>query len=254
MLDVGQGDAFLVKFPGGETALIDAGVTTAWFDNGERIILPLMNYFDIREIDYGFISHIDLDHYGGFVSLINNKMIKSIYKPPVDSTFSKDIKFDNFVSKEKIPITYYEKRIIKLREGRIYIMNVKAIEEASNSNNRSGVLKFVYGHNSILFTGDIEKKVENKYIKYYEGFLRSDILKVSHHGSKKGSSFEFISNVKPKFSLISDGIQNKFGHPSPVVINSLKYIGSKIYRTDKLGGVLFSSDGDSIFAVNWNNN
>ena len=69
MIDVGQGDSFLIKFPNGKTALVDAGNTTIFFDNGERVILPLLNYLGIKKIDYGIVTHIDSDHYGGFVSL-----------------------------------------------------------------------------------------------------------------------------------------------------------------------------------------
>ncbi len=251
MIDVGQGDSFLVRFPGGETALIDAGETSINFDNGERIVMPLLNYLNVSKIDYGFISHVDLDHYGGFVSLINNNLIGKIFKPKLDSSFSKDLKFERFVRFQKLPVQYYEKKIIKLNEGRIYILNVLDMNKKYTTNNKSGILKFVYGNTSILFTGDLEKKFEMKYLSCYKNFLSSEILKVSHHGSKTGSSAEFISTVKPKFSLISAGIQNKFGHPAAETLYKLKYINSNIFRTDKLGGVLFSSDGDSIFAVDW---
>ena len=253
MIDVGQGDACLVRFPGGETALIDAGETSINFDNGERIVMPLLNYLNVGKIDYGFISHVDLDHYGGFVSLINENLIGKIFKPKLDSSFSKDLRFEKFVRSKKLPFQYYAKEIIKLKEGRIYILNFLNNDLKTTSNNRSGVLKIVYGNTSILFTGDLEKKYEKKYLSYYKRFLTSDILKVSHHGSKTGSSSEFISAVKPKYSLISAGIQNKFGHPAPESLYKLKSNGSKIFRTDKLGGVLFSSDGDSIFAVDWKN-
>ena len=253
MIDVGQGDSFLVKFPGGETALIDAGETTTNFDNGERIVLPLMNYLDIGKIDYGFISHIDLDHYGGFVYLINENKIAKIFKPEIDSSFSKDLRFEKFIHSKNIPVAYYVKEIIKLKEGRIYVLNFSGSKLKTTTNNRSGILKFVYGNNSILFTGDLEKKFEKKYLSYYRKFLHSDILKVSHHGSKTGSSEEFISAVKPGFGLISAGIQNKFGHPAAETLLKLKAAGSRIFRTDMSGGVLFSSDGDSIFAVDWKN-
>ena len=86
MIDVGQGDSFLIKFPNGKTALIDAGEANPFIDNGERVIMPLLDYLDINKIDYGFISHLDLDHYGGFVSLICNDRINDIYRPLPDSS------------------------------------------------------------------------------------------------------------------------------------------------------------------------
>ncbi len=251
MIDVGQGDAFLIKFPNGETALIDAGEVSANFDNGEKIILPLLNYFNIDKIDYGFVSHVDADHYGGFISLINENKIKRIIKPQLDTAFTKDIKFEKFLYSKKIPFDHYSKNIMKISNCRIYILNDIAYNQKTTSNGKSGLLKIVYGKNSLLFTGDLDRKVEMHYVESYKTLLNSDILKVSHHGSKTASSNEFISYVKPKVSLISAGIQNKFGHPSTEVLERLKTIGSKIFRTDKSGAVLLRSNGENIFAVDW---
>ena len=75
MIDVGQGDAFLIKFPDEKTALIDAGNADQYFDNGERVIIPLLDYLGIEKIDYGFVTHIDSDHYAGFISLIEKNKI-----------------------------------------------------------------------------------------------------------------------------------------------------------------------------------
>ena len=251
MIDVGQGDSFLVKFPGGETALVDAGPASANFDTGERIILPLLNYLDVNKIDYAFVSHVDLDHYGGILSLIKENKIKMIYKPETDSALGKDLKLENFLRRRGIPFNYYKKEIIRLKKGRIYVLNFPGASFLKTTNSRSGVLKFVFGRTSVLFTGDLEMKSEERYVREYGGFLKSDVLKVSHHGSGTASTNEFVSEVKPAISLISAGIQNKFGHPSAEVVNRLLNAGSRVFRTDKLGGVLFSSSGDSIFAVDW---
>jgi competence protein ComEC len=253
MIDVGQGDALLIKFPDGKTALVDAGDASLSFDNGERVILPLLNHLGIDKIDYGFVSHVDLDHYGGFISLINENKIRHIYKPYLDTAFTKDVKFEKFLSAKSIPVTYYEKGIIKLPAYRIYILNDYNRNVKLTNNNKSGILKIVYGRNSFLFTGDLEHHGEIHYLNNYRQFLKADVLKVSHHGSKTGSSEQFISTVNPKISLISDGIKNKFGHPSEVILQRLNHIGSVIARTDKSGAVLLRSDGDNIFAVDWKN-
>ena len=251
MIDVGQGDAILIKFPDGETALVDAGSAGLNFDNGERVILPLLNYLGIDKINYGFVSHIDLDHYGGFISLINENKISRIYKPYLDTSFSKDVKFENFLRAKGIPVTYYKKEIIKLPAVRIYILNDFNQPVKLTTNNGSGLLKIVYCKNSFLFTGDLEHQAEFHYLYDYGSFLKSDVLKVAHHGSKNGSSEEFISAVQPKISLISDGIKNKFGHPAEIVLQRLNQAGSSISRTDKSGAILLRSNGDNIFAVDW---
>ena len=250
MIDVGQGDSFLLQMPGGKTALIDAGQTASYFDNGEQVIIPLLNKLGIDKIDYGFVSHLDSDHYGGFVSLIHYERIKKIYKSPVDSSDRYDVKFENYLGQNNIPFYYYNKRILKLNNSRIYFL-FDNLDNNFSKNNRSGIIKIIFGKNSFLFTGDAETKREKILIAEYKTFLKSDILKVGHHGSSSGSSSDFLNAVKPKISLISAGIQNKFDHPSKKILDRLELIKSTIYRTDKLGAVLFRSNGDSVYSVNW---
>ena len=250
MVDVGQGDSFLMQMPDGKTALIDAGPVTANFDTGEWILIPLLNYLGINKIDYGFVSHLDLDHYGGFVSLIHNKKICKIYKPAIDSSDANDKRFEKYLKENIVPFSYYQKEILKLKNLRLYSLHDN-LDNSYSKNNRSGVLKIVYGKNSFLFTGDAETKREKILLTEFGSFLKSDVLKVGHHGSESGSSINFLNAVKPQLSLISAGIQNKFGHPSTKVLKRLEPLKSKIYRTDKLGAVLLRSNGDSIYIVNW---
>ncbi len=253
MIDVGQGDSFLIKFPNGETAFIDAGNATATFDNGERIVLPLLNYLGINKINYGFVSHIDADHYGGFVSLIHNKKIIDIYKPEVDTSLIKDKKFEKYLKQNKIPISYYKKEIKKVGNVRLYFLNKNfdRMPVKLSGNDKSGLIKLVYGKTSFLFTGDLGSKIEKKYSVYYKSFIKSDVLKVSHHGSKTASSESFLNYVMPQVSLIIEGIKNSFNHPSPEVFQKFKNINSKIFRTDLDGGILLRSNGDSVYCVNW---
>jgi competence protein ComEC len=212
-----------------------------------------LNYLGINKIDYGFVSHVDLDHYGGFISLINENRIARIYKPYLDSSFSKDVKLEKFLKRKAIPVSHYKKGIIDLPANRIYILNDFDSTAKLSTNNGSGLLKIVYCKNSILFTGDLERRAEYHYIDNYHNFLKSDVLKVAHHGSKNGSSEEFITAVQPQISLISDGIKNKFGHPAEIVLQRLNHEGSVIARTDKSGAFLLRSDGHNIFAVDWRN-
>ncbi len=253
MVDVGQGDSFIIKFPNNKTALVDAGEATFYFDYGERVILPLLNYLGIEKIDYGFVSHLDLDHYGGFVALILEDRIGEIFKPALDTSLTKDLKFEKFLLNKNIPFTYYDKQSLEIGNCKIYILTNKEESEFYNlsSNNRSGILKIVYGESSFLFTGDAEKRVENILIKNYQSFLDVDVLKVGHHGSKTSSSDKFLQYTSPQYTLISAGIKNRFGHPAQSVISKFKSNNVKILRTDKNGAVLMVSDGEQIFAENW---
>lgn len=106
-------------------------------------------------------------------------------------------------------------------------------------NNNALVCKLYYKDFTILFTGDIEEKAENIIYKMYKNskVLKSDILKVAHHGSKSSSTEEFLKLVSPKIALIGVGKNNLYGHPSNIVINRLERIGTKIYRTDENGEI-----------------
>ena len=250
MIDVGQGDSFILKFPDGRTALIDAGEATYSFDNGERVVLPLLDHLGIDKIDYGFVTHLDMDHYGGFVSLIRSGKISRLYKPGLDTSLSKDVRFENYIDKSHIPKKYYKREILKIGNVRVYVLNVNEFKN-SIQNNRSGVLKIVYGNSEFLFTGDIESLAENYYAEKYKTFLDSDVLKVGHHGSSTSSTENFLQFVTPQISLISVGIQNKFNHPSQVIIDRLKKYHSKIFRTDRAGAVILQSDGETIMKADW---
>lgn len=252
MIDVGQGDAFIIKFPNGKTALIDAGEANPLVDNGEKVIIPLLDYLGINKIDYGFISHLDLDHYGGFISLIYNNRIKKIFRPLPDSG-SKSIRLEKFLKQMKVETGIYDKYALDVGNAQVYFLNDPYSYSYKNfsSNDKSGVLKIVYGKTSFLFVGDCEYPAEYYLASNFGSMLDSDVLKIGHHGSATGSSETFLKLVSPDISLVSAGIKNKFDHPSERVINSLKKINSYIYRTDQLGAVLLQSDGKEIKQVNW---
>ncbi len=254
MIDVDQGDSFLLKFPNGKTALIDAGMANPFFDSGERMIIPLLDHLGINQIDYGFISHIDNDHYGGFVSLLLKKRIKEVFIPEPDSS-AKSIKFSKFLKALNIPTKIYHREKTIIDNTAVYILNDTSVSyfDKLSSNDRSGVIKIVYGKNSFLFLGDAEIPAERYYISNEASMLDSDVLKVSHHGSKTGTSEELLKLVTPEISLISAGIKNKFGHPSEIVLERLKNINSKILRTDSAGAVLLRSDGEDIKITDWRN-
>jgi competence protein ComEC len=253
MIDVDQGDSFLIKFPNGKTALVDAGNTTFNFDNGERVIIPLLNYLGIKKIDYGIISHIDADHYGGFVALILDDLISEIYKPPIDTSLSKDKRFESFLKEKKVPTKYFSEQKIEIGNTSLYFLYDAKINTVAgeSTNRRSSVFKLVYGKTSFLFTGDAEKSVERVYAQKYRDFLDSDVLKVGHHGSKTSSSDIFLNYVKPDYSLISAGFKNKFEHPATEIVNKLENIGSNIYRTDMQRAILIRSDGEQIEKIDW---
>ncbi|MEE9430308.1 MAG: DNA internalization-related competence protein ComEC/Rec2 [Melioribacteraceae bacterium] len=251
-IDVGQGDAILIKFPNGKTALIDAGNRTDYFDNGERVILPLLNHFGIEKLDYGFITHLDSDHYGGFVSLLTKGKVKQIYKT-ISGESNKDIVLENYLEMKNIKFSYFDRSKINIGGCSLYFLNDTSDVnyKSLDINNRSGIIKLVYGKTSFLFVGDVEVEGEYELVNNYKSFLKADVLKVGHHGSKTSSTEAFLDLVNPKIGIISAGVMNKFKHPSPVVVERLVKRNITIRRTDKEGAIILSSDGETIRNVNW---
>lgn len=116
-------------------------------------------------------------------------------------------------------------------------------------NNNSLVCKLNYKNYSMLFTGDIEAIAEKAILKKYSkslNILKSDILKVAHHGSKTSSITELIEKIKPKYAIIGVGEDNKFGHPSDSTIQNLEKANIRIYRTDKMGEIEMKTNGKEI--------
>ena len=116
-------------------------------------------------------------------------------------------------------------------------------------NNNSLVCKLNYKNYSMLFTGDIEAIAEKAILEKYSrnlNILKSDILKVAHHGSKTSSIREFIEEIKPQYAIIEVGEDNKFGHPSDSTIQNLEKANIRIYRTDKMGEIEMKTNGKDI--------
>jgi competence protein ComEC len=252
IIDASQGDATLIKFPNGQTALIDGGYASFYFDNGERIIRPLLNHLDIDKIDYAFVSSITQESFGGFISLIKSGIVKNIFKPVLDSSSVLDVEFEKLIHAKKIPIKYFKQDVLKIGEVKMYFLNGNDSTSSIRTKwDKTGVIRLVYGNTSFLFPGNIENEVEYFYSAKYKDFLKSDVLKVSNSGNIKSSSLEFLQTIQPKISLISVANQNKFGNTSPLILERLKKAGSHIYRTDEEGAIFLLSDGVKISKTVW---
>lgn len=252
-VDVGQGDATLIQFPDGKTGLIDAGNAFKNFSNGDKVILPLMNRMDIGYIDYAFITHLDADHYYGIFKLIEKGKIRAVYKPVPDSSNKADLDFEKYLKRNNCEVNYFDDKLVSIGSCRLYFLNHPSLSERvkAGTNSKSMILKMIYGNNSFLFTGDADKEVEEKLVNAAGNFLKTDMLKAGHHGSRNSSADSFIEAVKPQFVLISAGIENRFHHPSPEVLKKFDTIKAKVMRTDKNGAVLVNSDGNKISIIDW---
>ncbi|WP_161974822.1 DNA internalization-related competence protein ComEC/Rec2 [Bacillus timonensis] len=249
MIDVGQGDSIYIELPYRKAVyLIDTGGTIQFeqepwekrrneFSTAQGIIIPFLKSKGVTSIDRLIITHGDQDHIGGAQGLVKNMNIKEIVIGKNKNNTSQEEELKKIAAKKKIPVHIVE-RGQKWKEGKhlFYILapNGNEVEE----NNNSIVIYTKLGGLNWLFTGDIEKDVELDLIKTYKN-LPVDVLKVGHHGSKTSSTKEFVQFLNPEIALIPVGVNNRFNHPHPDVIDLLQKEKIKVYRTDKDGAIQY---------------
>lgn len=235
-IDVGQADSVLIR-NGNYNMLIDAGNN----EDGEKLV----NYFKslgIEEFTYVFATHPHEDHIGGMDDIINNFKIDNYYMSNKLSTTKTFMDVLDALDGCNLKYTVPNKGdTLKLGDA-----NIKVIypgDDKSNINDSSIVLKITYGKNSFLLTGDATSNVERK---IYNEDIKSDVLKVAHHGSSYSSTDVFLDRVKPYYAVISVGKNNIYNHPSNNTLEKLNKRNIKVYRTDLDGTIVFTSDGENL--------
>ncbi|MBX2866450.1 MBL fold metallo-hydrolase [Candidatus Kaiserbacteria bacterium] len=235
-LDVGQGDSIFIQSPTETQMLIDGG-------RGSAVLRPLadvMGFFD-KTIDYVLITHPDSDHVGGLVSVFDRYEILHVLRTEKESETAVWQAVEERLEGE----------MLFARRGQTYDLGGGAVltilfpeADASDleSNEASIVARLVYGESEFLFMGDAPQEVERKLL---EGDIQSDVLKVGHHGSKTSTAEEFIEVVRPTYSIISAGKDNRYGHPHAEVLENLSV--SEIKNTADEGSIFMISDGKSIW-------
>ena len=236
-IDVGQGDSCLITTPQNKKVIVDSGGSES-YDVGKNVLLPYLLDKRITKIDYIMISHFDTDHCKGFEYVLENIKVKNVIISKQCETSENFKQIMKIIRKKRINLIIVQKGSkIKIDNfTTVDILSPQSENIADNMNDNSIVAKFEAYNFSILFTGDASEKIEKELIKEKIN-LKSDILKVSHHGSKTGTSEEFLKSVKPKIALIGVGENNKFGHPTKDVIKRLTENKIKIYRTDTDGEI-----------------
>ena len=236
-IDVGQGDSCLITTPQNKKVIVDSGGSES-YDVGKNVLLPYLLDKRITKIDYIMISHFDTDHCKGFEYVLENIKVKNVIISKQSETSENFKQIMKIIRKKRINLIIVQKETkIKIDNfTTVDILSPQSENIADNMNDNSIVAKFEAYNFSILFTGDASEKIEKELIKEKIN-LKSDILKVSHHGSKTGTSEEFLKSVKPKIALIGVGENNKFGHPTKDVIKRLTENKIKIYRTDTDGEI-----------------
>lgn len=235
-LDVGQADCILID-NNHEYALIDGGNTI----DGKKLV----NYFKelgINKFNYVIATHPHEDHIGGLNFIIYNFDIDHFIGLDIKTNYKSYDNMMNALEKENIK---YEVPNINdtFRVGESLFRIVYLDNNKEDINSSSIVLEMTYKNNSFLFTGDTTSDAEKNYL---DNLNEIDVLKVSHHGSQYASSAQFLMKTKPKYAIISVGKDNEYGYPKQVVLDKLKELNTKVYRTDQLGTIMLTSNGQDI--------
>lgn len=238
-IDVGQGDSELIEC-NGEYMLVDAGEK----DKG-TVVVNYLKSRGVEKLDYVVATHPHSDHIGGMAEVLNAFPVSNIIMPKVNNTTATYTNMLKVIQQKGIKAI--EPKIgdsYKLGNSTFTIVGPKKYD-TKNMNNDSVAFRLVYGNNSFLFCGDAEKEEESDIIASGQT-LKSDVYKVSHHGSTTSSSTAFLNKVQPKYAIIEVGEGNSYGHPKEKTLEALSKIGATIYRTDLNGNIVISSDGKTI--------
>lgn len=245
VLDIGQGDAILLEAPDGQVILVDGGPDKKVLRRlGEE--LPFWE----RKIDLIVLSHPHEDHLAGLIPILDRYQIGGVMITGVMSTNTSYRQFLEMVTEKNIPLILVEQaQTIAFDDVRLEILYPQSSFKArrmSNINNSSIVMKVIYKEVELLLTGDAEE--EQEYELLASGFnLQADILKAGHHGSDTSSTEEFVRAVDPELVLVSNGVENSYGHPSPRTLKRFERLGITVRRTDLEGTIHINTDGQTIY-------
>ena len=256
LLDVGQGDAILIGLPNGKKVLVDAGPQGFGYDAGERVVAPFLKRQGISSLDVVLVSHPHSDHIGGIQYLLERFQVGTLVESDSSnaSRMHRELRSSAMSRTVAMALAGAGATLDLDSTCRIYVLHpVMPYDREGNLNNHSLVLKIVYGRTSMLLTGDAEVEAEEKILARYGPFLDSDVLKAGHHGSITSSGEEFVSGVTPVSVLVSVGKNNKFKHPSPLVMERYRSKGVEVLRTDLEGAIVLESNGERFERVHWRN-
>jgi competence protein ComEC len=246
-LNVGQGDSAFVEIPQKHQILIDGGPNSAVLEQLQKI----MPFFD-RTIDMIILTHPEKDHMQGLMDVLQRYKVNYILWTGIVRDSPEYQKWIDDLAKEQkqgariITINFGQTiKSGKVKIDILYPLKNLADVKLEDSNDSSVVSHLVFNENSFLFTGDMSSKTEKELVNENID-VKSDVLKVAHHGSKYSTSDIFLEKVEPKIAIISVG-KNSYGHPTPETLQKLENFGIHILRTDNEGNIEIVSDGKNIY-------
>lgn len=249
-LDVGQGDAAVIKFPNGRVMAIDAGqggesqagAAGRRYDAGRKVIVPFLRYLGISTIDDFLITHADADHCGGLAAVLEAVRIKRLittqhfsskplYVEALRTAEHKGVRIDSLCGYDTLDGIWPVRGFIYSRPDTV-----------ENGNESSLICYLRYGDEKFFFSGDMGPELQGHL--YRQGLLTPcTVLKVPHHGARHNNGPGLARAIRPESAVISVGEHNRFGHPSPQALSNYSHIGARVWRTDHQGAVIIDCHG-----------
>lgn len=255
-LDVGQGDCAFIRTASGKTMLIDGGDRHDEFDFGERTVAPFLRKQGIGRLDYVIMSHPHDDHIGGLAYILNHFDVGTVIESGQSYVSGTVADIKAAITRKAIPVQVVQAGdalaidadhdVYFLHPTRAFVSTTG--QAPFSTNNASLVLQMRFKNKKVLFMGDAELASLDR-IQRFGTALASDIIKVGHHGSWNGTSPALVAAVRPVWAVMSVGSFNTFNHPSPAVEAMFQRAGTTVLRTDRLGAVIFETDGQTIQRV-----
>lgn len=237
----------------GDCELIVSGEKTVLIDSGEKLYASRVTSYlkdqRIRRLDYIIATHPHDDHIGGLAEIMRNFQVGTVIMPEIPSELlpmSKEFEdMLDVIEQRRINAEYSRTgRVLDLGNGAALEFLAPVHDDYSNLNNYSIACRLSHGNRSFLFMGDIERAAESDMLNS-GAYLKSDVIKVGHHGSTSSSTPAFVERVSPEYAVIEVGEGNSYGHPKKEVVNRFLEHGCKIYTTMDSGNIIFISDGEN---------
>ncbi|MCA1567553.1 MAG: ComEC/Rec2 family competence protein [Acidobacteria bacterium] len=268
LLDVGQGDAALLTFPNGATLLVDAGgraefrpragevegAPPARFERdargiGEAVVSEYLWWRGRARVDYILATHAHADHMNGLNDIAHNFKVRAAFLGRADGGEAELARLAETLRRESVPIELVG-RGDRLKFGAatvdvLWPPRAGEATQALSANDDSLVLRVRYGARVFLLTGDIERDAEAALVAARDD-LRSDVVKVAHHGSRTSSTQSFVAAVRPSVAVVSVGLSSPFGHPDKRVVERWRAGGAQVLQTGRSGTITVSTDGQDL--------
>lgn len=242
-LDVGQGDSIFIQTPSGHTMLIDGGASDIVLTRlGEE-----MNYFD-KNINVMVATHGDADHVTGLIPVLAKYSVENIIMSPVKAETSVFKDLEKHIAQENGTV-YVGARGDEIDFGDGAVVRIlypqKNLLEKIDTNDASVSFVLTYGDHSFLLTGDLTSAYEPQLIGTSLP-KKVTVYKAGHHGSKTSSGEQLLTYIRPEYSVISAGKENKYGHPNPEAMGRLQKYSKEVLSTIDGGTITFATDGKNI--------